>query len=114
MQSNMSANEKVFDLIKIRERVGPEGKILLYSLFFGLAVAPALAFMVFSFLGTVPEGYTIMQFYRDVRRDLFDGVWIAWALVLLPYGLVQFARITRWAIRTAKSSSTSWGSPFPP
>ena len=104
MQSSTSGDEKVFDLKKILMRVGPEGKILVYSLFFGLALAPALAFMVFSFLGTVPEGYTIVQFYGDVRRDLFSGVWIAWVLVLLPYGLVQVARVARWAIKVTRSS----------
>jgi len=107
MQTNTFDETKVFDLQQIKKRMGPEAKILLYTMFFGLAIAPALAFMVFSYFGTVPQGYTVVQFYRDVRRDLFEGVWPAWALVLLPYGLFQAARVARWAIRTAKSRLTN-------
>ena len=107
MHPSTSENEKLFDLKKILKRTAPEGRILLYSLFFGLALAPALAFMVFTYLGTVPEGYTIVRFYSDVRRDLFSGVLIAWVLILLPYGLVQFTRIARWAIRVTRSSLTN-------
>jgi hypothetical protein len=97
-------DEKGFDLEKVKERVGPEGRILLYSLFFGLALAPAIAFLIFQFAGTVPEGYTVQRFYSDVRRDLFEGVWIAWALVLSPYVLFQLCRALRWAFRETRKS----------
>jgi hypothetical protein len=104
MGENDAANEKGFDLEKVKERLGPEGRILLYSVFFGLALAPALAFLLFQYAGTVPEGYTVQRFYSDVRRDLFDGVWIAWALVLSPYALVQLFRVLRWAFRETRES----------
>jgi hypothetical protein len=109
MSENESTNEKVLDLEKVRKRLGPEGRTLLYSLFFGLALAPALAFLIFQLAGTVPEGYTVQRFYSDVRRDLMTGVWVAWALVLSPYALVQVFRILRWALRaTRESISFPW------
>lgn len=109
MGEKNAAKEKVFDLEKIKERLGPEGRILLYSVFFGLALAPAVAFLFFQFAGTVPEGYTVQRFYSDVRRDLVDGVWIAWALVLSPYASVQVFRVVRWALRaTIESISFPW------
>lgn len=106
MGENESANGKVFDLEKIKERLGPEGRILLYSVFFGLALAPAVAFLIFDLAGTVPEGYTVQRFYSDVRRDLLSGVWVAWALVLSPYALVQGFRALRWALRATRESIT--------
>lgn len=99
-----SDKEKIFAFEKIKARIIPEGKILLGALFFGLAFGPALAFLVFHIMGTVPDGYTITQFYRDVRFDLFKGVWMAWAVVLLPYVIFQIGRITIWAIKTTKAS----------
>jgi hypothetical protein len=104
MGENNAVNDKVFDWEKVKERLGPEGRILLYSVFFGLALAPAVAFLIFQFAGTVPEGYTVQGFYSDVRRDLMNGVWFAWVLVLSPYALVQVFRILRWALRSTRES----------
>ena len=98
------ANEKVFNLERVKGRFGPEGRILLYSVFFGLALGPAIAFLIFHLAGTVPEGYTVQRFYSDVRRDLMNGVWIAWALVLSPYAFVQVFRVLRWAFRETRES----------
>ena len=98
---------RFFNWGQARKRFVPEGRILVYSLFTGLALAPGLAFLGFRLLGTVPEGYTVSQFYRDVRIDLFHGVWIAWALVLSPYFLVQLFRTVRWAVTSLKESITS-------
>ena len=109
MVAKDSANEKGFDLERVKERFGPEGRILLYSVFFGLALGPAIAFLIFHLAGTVPEGYTVQRFYSDVRMDLMKGVWMAWALVLSPYALVQVFRAIRWAFReTRESISLPW------
>ena len=96
--------EKIFVYEKIKARIIPEGKILLWALFFGLGLGPALAFLVFYMMGTVPEGYTITKFYSDVRFDLFKGVWMAWAVVLMPYAIFQLGRIIIWAVKTTKAS----------
>jgi hypothetical protein len=89
---------------RVKRRFAPEGKILVYSLFAGLAAGPALAFGMFTLAGTVPVGYTLTRFYSDVRIDLMRGVWMAWAVVLAPYALVQLFRIARWAVRALKAS----------
>ena len=104
MKNSPENKEPFFDWNKVKRRFIPEGRILLYCLFFGLAAAPALAFAIFHFMGTVPGGYTITLFYRDVRRDLFDGVGIAWALVLSPYFILQVFRIVRWSVSSLKDS----------
>lgn len=96
--------EKIFVFEKIKARIIPEGKILLWALFFGLALGPALAFLAFHMMGTVPEGYTITRFYSDVRFDLFKGVWMAWAVVIMPYAIFQIGRIVIWAVKTTKAS----------
>ncbi len=106
MNTHKAEKEKIFVFEKIKTRILPEGKILLYALFFGLALGPALAFLVFLFLGTVPEGYTIAKFYSDIRFDLINGDWIAWAVVLAPYAIFQLAKVMIWAIKTTKSSIT--------
>lgn len=95
---------------KAKRRFGPEGKILVYSLFVGFAAGPALAFLIFTLAGTVPEGYTLTQFYSGVRMDLMRGIWIAWVVVLAPYGLVQIFRISRWAVRSLRQSLSVSGS----
>ncbi|MFX0200554.1 MAG: hypothetical protein ACFFCW_30920 [Candidatus Hodarchaeota archaeon] len=106
MNAPQSEKEKVFVFEKIKARIIPEGKILFWSLFFGLAFGPALAFLIFSFLGTVPKGYTITKFYSDIRIDLVKGAWMAWAVVLIPYAIFQISRVMIWAIKTTKASIT--------
>ena len=96
--------EKIFVFEKIKARIIPEGKILLWALFFGLALGPALAFLVFHIMGTVPEGYTITKFYSNIRFDLFKGVWMAWVVVLMPYAIFQLGRVIIWAVKNIKAS----------
>ena len=96
--------EKIFVFEKIKTRILPEGRILLYSFFFGLALGPALAFLVFLYMGTLPQGYTISKFYSGIRIDLINGVWIAWAVVLAPYAIFQVARVLIWALKATKDS----------
>lgn len=96
--------EKFFDFEKIKARIIPEGKILLWAFFGGLALGPALAFLFFHLMGTVPEGYTITKFYSDIRYDLFKGVWMAWAVVLMPYAIFQIGRVIIWAVKATKAS----------
>ncbi len=92
------------DWEKAKRRFVPEGKILVYSLFVGFAAGPALAFLIFTLAGTVPEGYTISRFYSGVRMDLMRGVWMAWVLVLAPYIVVQLFRICLWAGRSLRET----------
>ncbi len=106
MNTHKAEKEKIFVFEKIKARILPEGRILLYALFFGLALGPALAFLVFHFMGTVPQGYTITKFYSGIRYDLIKGVWMAWAVVLTPYAIFQIARVMIWAIKTTKASIT--------
>ena len=106
MNAPQSEKKKIFIFEKIKARIIPEGKILLWALFFGLALGPALAFLIFTFMGTVPEGYTITKFYSDIRIDLLKGVWMAWAVVLIPYFIFQISRVMIWAIKTTKASIT--------
>jgi len=96
--------EKIFVFEKIKTRILPEGRILLYSFFFGLALGPALAFLVFLYMGTIPQGYTISKFYGGIRIDLINGVWIAWAVVLAPYAIFQVSRVLIWALKAIKDS----------
>lgn len=106
MKAHKAKKEKIFVFEKIKARILPEGKILLWSLFFGLALGPALAFLIFHLMGTVPKGYTISKFYSGVRYDIFRGVWMAWAVVLFPYAIIQLSRVMIWAIKTTKASLT--------
>jgi hypothetical protein len=106
VNAHKAKKEKIFVFKKIKTRILPEGKILLWSLFFGLALGPALAFLIFRLMGTVPKGYTIFKLYSDVRFDLFRGVWMAWAVVLFPYVIFQLSRVMIWAIKTTKYSLT--------
>ena len=106
MKAPKTAKEKIFVFEKIKDRIIPEGKILLYAFFFGLALGPALAFFGFRFLGTIPEGYTLAKFYSSIRLDLLRGVWMAWTVVLIPYAIFQLARVMIWAIKTTKASIT--------
>ena len=107
MNENNAEKEKIFVYEKIKTRIIPEGKILLWLFFFGLAVGPALAFLVFLLMGTVPEGYSLVKFYSNIRFDLVHGVWMAWAVVLFPYAIFQIARVTIWAIKNTLASITS-------
>jgi Na+-translocating ferredoxin:NAD+ oxidoreductase RnfD subunit len=104
MNAHKAQKEKMFVFEKIKDRMIPEGKILLYAFFFGLALGPALAFLAFLYMGTVPEGYTISRFYGGIRSDLINGVWIAWAVVLAPYAIFQLSRVLIWALKAVKDS----------
>jgi hypothetical protein len=110
MESQDPGSKKSDELEKIKARMLPEGRILLFSLFAGFAFGPMLAFYLFQLAGTVPAGYSLSQFYNGIRIDLMNGVWMAWAVVLAPYALVQFGRAVVWSFKALKDSMSLPGS----
>jgi len=97
--------QKMSTSFEIRKRLASrESALFLILLFFGLAILPAIIYLVGRSLFGEYSGTGFSDFYGRLHGELRSGEPVVWFLILSPYIAWQLLRLTFFAFRRAGKS----------
>jgi hypothetical protein len=83
----------------MKKMLGHEALVFLCSMMSGTVLLPVFAMIILAMFGLMPRNASLTECYDALRDMLGPNLWIFWAAVLSPYGIVQAIRLIAWKRR---------------